>query len=471
MEKDDLMDDSSSESEKEDDDEKNLSSIFKDPHATQFVTDDGKKRWRCEWCKKDFALWNATKALYHLVKKRKVDIAPCQAKIGQESMSRYLELYKRKKNKIDQVARRRDLVERSIESKNERAAVSLESTKQKKKNLLSSSSSLTSTIKSSKGNSPNMYSTPGSNATRDLVQTTIYGGPTPNADAKLTMAIADFIHSCGLPFRIADHPKFRKMIQLARLTGSNFRFPSRNQVSNELLDINYDSYLENTKETLSNNINVFGLSFYGDGATVRRMPLLNVMASGAFMHTAVLEIINCTSHIEVGGKKDARYIASLFRPHMDIFEEQNPNCVDYCTFDGAANVRKAGEVLAAHYPRIVCTHGAEHVISLFFQDCFRTQVLNVFVKLYRKTYAVFGSGAMHSPYALFQKYSKKHNNGRNIGLTRVAETRMGGQAIALQRLLRLKDPLQETLESPEFIKLKVMFNFQLQKLNVTLLFN
>jgi hypothetical protein len=158
---------------------------------------------------------------------------------------------------------------------------------------------------------------------------------------------------------------------------------------------------------------------------------------------------------------------------MDIFEEQNPNCVDYCTFDGAANVRKAGEVLAAHYPRIVCTHGAEHVISLFFQDCFRTQVLNVFVKLYRKTYAVFGSGAMHSPYALFQKYSKKHNNGRNIKywVSMSGRDKNGGTSNCTATSLTVEDPLEETLESPEFIKLKVMFNFQLQKLNVTLLFN
>ena len=65
---------------------------------------------------------------------------------------------------------------------------------------------------------------------------------------------------------------------------------------------------------------------------------------------------------------------------------------------------------------------------------------------------------MHGPYAIFQKYSRKHNNGRNIGLIRASETRMGGYAIAFQRLSRLQEPLQETLESPDFIKLKVTIN-------------
>jgi hypothetical protein len=46
--------------------------------------------------------------------------------------------------------------------------------------------------------------------------------------------------------------------------------------------------------------------------------------------------------------------------------------------DGAANVQKAGQILAAYYPRIVCTHGAEHVVQDIFD---KSKVLNIFVKL------------------------------------------------------------------------------------------
>jgi hypothetical protein len=56
MEKDLLMDDSSTESAKEDDDSnKKLSSIFDDKYATTYITEDGKKRWKCEWCGRDFS--------------------------------------------------------------------------------------------------------------------------------------------------------------------------------------------------------------------------------------------------------------------------------------------------------------------------------------------------------------------------------------------------------------------------------
>jgi hypothetical protein len=117
MDRDDGLMNSSSDSEKEDD-SNNLFSIFKDPYATTYVTEDGKKRWRCEWCKKDFSLWNATKALYHLVQKKQVDIAPCRGRIDQESKQRYLELYTRKKQKGDNIQQKRELIQRSVDTNN-----------------------------------------------------------------------------------------------------------------------------------------------------------------------------------------------------------------------------------------------------------------------------------------------------------------------------------------------------------------
>ena len=67
--------------------------------------------------------------------------------------------------------------------------------------------------------------------------------------------------------------------------------------------------------------------------------------------------------MEVGGKKDVRYIAELFRPHMDKVKEQFPDTTDVVIFDGASNVQKAARVIGAKYPRVCILHGAEHVIA------------------------------------------------------------------------------------------------------------
>ena len=102
----------------------------------------------------------------------------------------------------------------------------------------------------------------------------VYGGAADvDTETKLTIAIADFIHSCGLAFRLADHPKFRKMIMIARTVTSKYKFPDRNQIGTKLLDIKYNTYIDEAKEQLEKDIKIFGLTFYGDGATVRKMPL------------------------------------------------------------------------------------------------------------------------------------------------------------------------------------------------------
>ena len=68
------------------------------------------------------------------------------------------------------------------------------------------------------------------------------------------------------------------------------------------------------------------------------------------------------------------YIAGIIQPYIQAFENSSPKCVDYLSFDGAGNVQRAGNILAAKFPRIIVTHGAEHVLSLYFQDCFKLSV-------------------------------------------------------------------------------------------------
>jgi transposase-like protein len=56
-----------------------LSSIQHDDKVELFTSPDGKQRWKCLWCKKTFH-WNPTKALFHLARISKSDIAVCTGK-------------------------------------------------------------------------------------------------------------------------------------------------------------------------------------------------------------------------------------------------------------------------------------------------------------------------------------------------------------------------------------------------------
>ena len=94
------------------------------------------------------------------------------------------------------------------------------------------------------------------------------------------------------------------------------------------------------------------------------------------------------------------------------------------------------------------------MISLFFGDVFKNRDLSLFIRVSHMIYKVFGSGAMHTPYAIFQKYTKHHNQGQSIGLIWASDARMGGHVTALMQLLRLQKPLWNSVTSVEFENLK-----------------
>jgi hypothetical protein len=204
-----------------------------------------------------------------------------------------------------------------------------------------------------------------------FIQTKLTDAVDPQAESQLTMAIADLIHSCGLPFSLASHHKFHRVLSLAKFATKKYIPPGRNKVAGELLDLNYDIYIKNTREALLKEADVYGLTFFGDAATVKKSPMINILASSVHLPVGCLRIADCSGHLEADGSKDASYISELFVPHIIEMENRVPKCTDLVIFDGASNVQKAGALLEARFPHISVIHGAEHVISLFYQDIFK----------------------------------------------------------------------------------------------------
>ena len=55
---------------------------------------------------------------------------------------------------------------------------------------------------------------------------------------------------------------------------------------------------------------IFGSLFLGDGATISRCPLLNILASAKNIPVAVLDIVNCQVHLADGNKKHGKFICN-----------------------------------------------------------------------------------------------------------------------------------------------------------------
>ena len=61
---------------------------------------------------------------------------------------------------------------------------------------------------------------------------------------------------------------------------------------------------------------IFGLLFLGDGVTISRCPLLNILDYEKNIPVAVLEIADYQGHLSRGYKKDATFICNQFLKHM-----------------------------------------------------------------------------------------------------------------------------------------------------------
>ena len=147
------------------------------------------------------------------------------------------------------------------------------------------------------------------------------------------------------------------------------------------MDALYESNKEKSINDLFKNAETFVLTILGDGATIKRMPLINIIESGVYCPVAILAISNCTSHMAKGGMKDADYISNtLFSPHFKRIDPDK-TLIDLVAFDGAANVQKAGRMLCEDYPKCTVIHGGEHVVSLVCGDICKLQVISHLIKI------------------------------------------------------------------------------------------
>ena len=104
--------------------------------------------------------------------------------------------------------------------------------------------------------------------------------------------------------------------------------------------------------------------FLGDGATVSRIPLLNILVSGKNLPVAVLELVDYQVHLEDGETKNASFVCNRFLDQFKIIYPHK-SIIDVIMFDGASNVQLAGELLKIHYPKFQSCVGLNTLYPYF----------------------------------------------------------------------------------------------------------
>ena len=443
----------------------------KEKQVTKFKT-------TCRQCGKYWNWKNATKIVNHLAKKggQASDCAPCTVKVyikldgngspilgddgkpieDPEIGKRYLARYNERMSKRKRKEESSSMLSLHVEQHQAKLASNVQASKRRK--VTGTSDKFTTPKTSSffsgtKSSSTKSSSTPKSNRPLEPGQTQIIT-TSPQRDDELSCAIADWIHSNGLPFSTVEDPKFKIVIRKAKFVNPNkYKFPSRTDIGGRFLDQNYKTLQDHLVQQLAKDSEVFGVALFVDLATIKRMPMLNVLGSGVHQPAACLTIKDCTSQLSMGMKKTGRYIATIVEEKMEMLAKAG--CVvDTFFSDGGSNVVKAGRILMAKYKGLYAFHGAEHVMSLLLLDIFKMRYCGMLKMFYRKIYSLFG-GSKHEPYAVFCNCSALSNNEKKVTLLRPADTRMGGWVYCLARMFRLKEPLRQALTEANVKKWKV----------------
>ena len=279
------------------------------------------------------------------------------------------------------------------------------------------------------------------------------GLPNPTANEIARNKVARYLIATNKPLGDCDDLLFQSMCLAFRNVDSGFKFPTRKTITTHYLPAHARSRRDDSYHELQVNAGTFGVAMFGDGATIKRLPLINLLASSGTCPSALLEIVDCTDHMSKGGIKSAEYMARLMEPHVEKLGKDN---VDLFLFDGASNVQKAGKLMAINYPRTTCVHAAEHLMSLFLGDICKLRPVQLLMKFYRTVYSYLG-GSRHQLHAVFKKYTRASNQVSDTYLTlfKLCQLRMGGVFYCFLRMCRVKQPILDTLCCTEAIQANV----------------
>ena len=84
------------------------------------------------------------------------------------------------------------------------------------------------------------------------------------------------------------------MCQALRYVADDFKVPSRRKIGGELLDINFETCHKANVEVLMKEGFTFGVIWLGDGATINRLALINILGISSGKAPVIIAIDDCS---------------------------------------------------------------------------------------------------------------------------------------------------------------------------------
>ena len=90
----------------------------------------------------------------------------------------------------------------------------------------------------------------------------------------------DLVISEGLSLNLSQKTRFKEVLDLERTVSKFYQPTLRKLISKDILDVIHDQNMERNLSLIEKKSDIVGLLFLGDGATISRVPLLNILVSG-----------------------------------------------------------------------------------------------------------------------------------------------------------------------------------------------
>ncbi len=211
------------------------SETFRDLPVTRWE-ENGKDFWRCNHCQRKYSTWNITKVLQHLARKDKTrNIRHCEFTSSPVTK----ELIEGKYNQVLQKGlRKRKIVaitdhyqKQHVDANLKTGLIVHSNAKLHRSSQSISVSSLDdgtrATVSSDCSSVRTNISESHERPIRKKQLTFTHKKTTMDEMEGARVAIADFIHGCGLPFSLSEHPKFRSMCRAMMEAINGFKFSNR----------------------------------------------------------------------------------------------------------------------------------------------------------------------------------------------------------------------------------------------------
>ncbi|KAK2646644.1 hypothetical protein Ddye_021839 [Dipteronia dyeriana] len=246
------------------------------------------------------------------------------------------------------------------------------------------------------------------------------------------MDIARFFYENGLAFNVANSPSFTNMLRSVGNYGRGLKGPTAHELSTTLLmaeEANTQSIVAEVKKTWIQT----GVSIMSDGwKDMRGRQLLNFLVNNPY-GTVFLKSVDASDVV-----KDATLLFELLD---SVVEEVGEDLVIQVVTDNASNYKKAGEMLMKKRTRLWWTPCAAHCIDLILEKIGSLpQHENALRKAKKVSNFIYNHGWV---LALMRKHTKKE-------LVRAAPTRFATAYLTLDRMLSLKQPLEQMFTSKEW---------------------